>query len=144
MKRPALFFALLLALTASAAAFGISAAVDTPRTLMSRDDYAKAVHAIQMATRAAMADCRAVAVAQRDVCKARARGDERVQRAELHARYYGTVDADLEVNVARVKARFDVARAECGARSEDERSQCLRTAREERAREIRSKLASAT
>jgi hypothetical protein len=144
MKRTTLFVTLLLAMTASLAAMGISAAVDTPRTLMSRDDYRDALHGIEAATRAALGQCRALELVARDVCKAQARADERVRKAELQARYYGTVAAAQDVEVARVKARYDVARAECGARPADTRLQCLRDAREARAREIHARVASST
>jgi hypothetical protein len=144
MKRTTLFLTLLLAVTASLAAMGISAAVDTPRTLMSRTDYRDALRGIDTATRAALGQCRAVDAAARDVCKAQVRADERVRKAELESRYYGTVSAAQEVSVARVKARYDVERAQCSAKPANEKLACLRTAREARAREIHAKVASAT
>src|SRR5690349_5722648 len=119
MKRTTLFLTLLLAVTASLAAMGISAAVDTPRTLMSRADYRDALRGIDAATRAALGQCRAVEMSNRDVCKAQVRADERVRKAELQARYYGTVSAAEEVTIARVKARYDVTRAQCSAKAED-------------------------
>lgn len=144
MKRTTLFVTLLFAVTASVAAMGISAAVDSPRSLMSKDDYRGALHGIQAQTRMALAECRIADVVARDICKAQARADERVRKAELQARYYGTVTAAQDVQVARIKARFDVARAQCGALPSGERLQCLRTAREARAREVQAKVATAT
>jgi hypothetical protein len=145
MTRTALFTTLFLAFAASAAALGISAAVDTPRTLMSREDYQDARRGIEAATRAAVGQCRALVGVARDICKAQARGDERVRIAQLQARYHGTVAAASEVEIARVRAHFDLERARCGARDGDERLQCLRAAREERTREIgRARLASTT
>lgn len=144
MTRTTLALTLLLAVAASLAAMGISAAVDTPRTLMSRDDYRDALRGIDAATRAALGQCRNVDAAARDRCKAQARADERVGKAELQARYFGTVSAAQEVAVARVKARYDVARAECSARTNAEKIDCLRSAREARAREIFAKAGSTT
>jgi hypothetical protein len=144
MTRTTLFVSLLLAVTASVGGMGISAAVDSPRTLMSRDDYRDALRGIETATRDALGQCRLVEAATREVCKAKARAAERVRRAELQARYYGTVSAAADIEVARVKSKYDVARAECGARPSDERIECLRVARESRTREIHAKAASAT
>jgi hypothetical protein len=144
MKRTTLFISLLLAVTASVAAMGISAAVDSPRTLMSRDDYRDALRGIDAATRDALGQCRPVELASREVCKAKARADERVRKAELQARYYGTVAAAADVEVARVKAKYDIARAECGARASGERLECLRVARESRTRELHAKADSPT
>lgn len=144
MKRTTLFLALLLAVTASLAAMGIGAAVDTSRTLMSREDYRDALRGIESASRGAIGQCRSEPTANRELCKAKVRADERVRKAELQARYYGTASAADEVQVARVKAKYDVARAECAVRSTNERLDCLRNAREARAREIHAKVASAT
>ena len=144
MKRTTVFLSLLLAIGASLAAMGISAAVDSPRTLMSRADYGDALRGIEAATRSALGRCRDVDMVARDVCKAQVRADERVRKAELQARYYGTVAAAEEVQAARVKARYDVARAQCGARPSDTRLHCLREAREARARELHAKVASST
>ena len=144
MKRTTLFVSLLLAVTASVAAMGISAAVDSPRTLMSRDDYRDALRGIEAATRDALWQCRSAEASAREVCKAKARAGERVRKAELEARYYGTVSAAADLEIARVKAKYDVARAECGAGPSDERLECLRMARESRSREIHAKTASAT
>ena len=144
MKRTTLFVTLLLAVTASVAGMGISATVDTPRTLMSRDDYRDAMRGIESGTREALGQCRSVEGGARELCKAQARADERVRKAELQARYYGTVSASEDVEVARVKAKYDVARAKCGVRAVDERLGCLREAREGRARELHAKVASAS
>jgi hypothetical protein len=136
MKRTTVLAAFLFLFAASAAALGISAAVDTPRTLMSRDDYQDARRGIETSTRAALAQCRSLDALPRDICKAQARADERVRKAELQARYHGTVQAAGEVELAKARAHYDVARAKCGARLADDRLECLRAAREERTREM--------
>jgi hypothetical protein len=59
-----------------------------------------------------------------------------VQRAQLAARYHGTVSSAAEVQQARVKATYDVARARCAAQVGDPRLDCLRAAREERNRAL--------
>ncbi len=129
---PTLFVATVLgALVIGATAFGINAAVQTPPTLMSADDYSRALRGIEGDARAAMAGCREAAQADREVCRARARADERVRKAELEATYYGTVDAMAGVKVARAKARFEVARARCTGHRGAERLSCLRSARAE-------------
>lgn len=124
------------AIAASMAAVGIGAAVDTPPTLMSPADHAVLRKALEAETRLALAACRPLQGVQRDVCKAQARADERIKRADLHARYHGTFAAAEDAREARVKASYDVARARCGAQSGEDRMQCLRAAREERNRSI--------
>jgi len=136
MKRPTLFLTALLAAILSVAAIGIGAAVDSPRTLMSRVDYDVARHAIAAEARLALAHCRKVEASERALCKAHARADERVKSADLLARYYGTFAAIRDAQVARLKADFDLARAQCEARTGGERADCLRAAREDRARAL--------
>jgi hypothetical protein len=134
-RRTPLYAGLAGSLLFSAAAFGLTFAVDTPRTLMSRGDYLQARQAIVSETRAAMGLCRAVEASARDICRAEARAAERIHRAELDARYHGTVAAAADVRLARAKARFEVARARCNALETDERLQCLHAARVDEARE---------
>jgi hypothetical protein len=138
MKRTTLlttsFFALFML---SVAAVGIGAAVDaSPPTLMSRVDYTVARNAIESSARAAMARCRGTRGVERDVCKAEVRAQERVSKADLAARYRGTVAAADEARQARLKAGFEVAKARCGARTGDARLDCLRAARGERSRSL--------
>lgn len=126
----------ILAIALSAAALGISAAVDTPPTLMSPIEFAQMKRGIEAQTRLALGRCRDVEGAQRDVCKASARAEERIMKADLEARYYGTVAAQAEARTARVRAAYEVARARCTAQLPDERLSCMRAAREERNREL--------
>jgi hypothetical protein len=136
MKRQTVVASTLLAAALSVAAVGIGAAVDMPRTLMSPVDFQAGKRAIEADTRLALARCREAVASAREVCKAEARGHERVRKAELNARYHGTVVAQEEVRFARAKALYDVARARCGSRLGEERIDCLRAAREDRNRTL--------
>ncbi|HWH41279.1 MAG TPA: hypothetical protein VNU21_15650 [Usitatibacter sp.] len=143
--KPTTFFAtIVLGAVVSAGALGLDAAVDSPPTLMSRGDYLDARHGIEAQTRVALAACRGEQDVAREICKARVHGDERIKRAELIARYHGTVAAADDVRIAKVKAHYDVERARCNAREDSDREQCLRAAREGRSREIFARRASVT
>jgi hypothetical protein len=143
MKRTAMYASVLGALMFSAAAFGISAAVDSPRTLMSRGDYAAARSTIASETRTALAGCRDTDGVNRDVCKAEARAAERVKKADLDARYHGTVSAAADAKLARAKATYDIAKAKCSAIPGDGKVECLQSARADKARALAdAKLAS--
>jgi len=135
-RRTPLYAVFMATLLFSAAAFGLSFAVDSPRTLMSRSDYASARQAIESQTRAALGQCRAVEAATREICRAQARAAERVHRAELDARYRGTVAAAADLRVARAKGDFEVARARCNVLDAAERAQCLQAARTTEAKAV--------
>lgn len=142
MKRSTVYLTIFFAFFLSVAALGIGAAVDSPRTLMSRGDYAQGRKAIEAQTRTVFAGCRTESGTDRDICKAEARADERVKLADLSARYHGTVAAAEDARQARVRAKFDLARARCVTQAGEARVECLRTAREDRGRALESKLAS--
>jgi hypothetical protein len=137
MKRTKLFVTSFFALVVtSIAAVGIHAAVDIPSTLMSPVDYSVAKKAIEAETRNAFSRCRTLAGADKDICKAEVRAEERVKKADLSARYHGTVAAANDAREARVKAHYDVAKARCSTRPGEERIDCLRTAREDKNRSL--------
>lgn len=145
MKRPLLyitsFFALVLT---SIAAVSIGASMDSPRTLMSPADYLAGKRAIEAQSRLALGQCRGLASAAKDVCRAQVRADEHVQKADLAARYHGTVAASADARTARVKAAYDVARARCTSHTAEDRMDCLRAAREERNHKVAQAASAAT
>ncbi len=136
MKRTTLYATLVAALLVSATAYGISAAVDSPRSLMSPTDYSVAKKAIESQTRTALAGCRDMDGQAKDVCKAEARADERIRKADLDAQYRGTVAAAADARLARAKAQYDVAKAKCSDQHGEAKLSCLRDARSEKARAL--------
>jgi len=135
-RRTWLYAGCLGSLLFSAAAFGLSFAVDTPRTLMARSDYVTAREAIAAQARAETGQCRELPPSARDICRAETRANERMRRAELDARYHGTVASAAEVQRVAAKARFDVSRARCNALDAQGRVDCLRSARAEESRAL--------
>ena len=85
MKRTTLAATVIGALMVSATAFGIGAAVDSPRSLMSPIDYGAAKKAIESDERLAISGCRELDGREKDVCKAEARANERIRKADLEA-----------------------------------------------------------
>jgi hypothetical protein len=145
MKRTTLIATVIGALMVSATAFGISAAVDSPRSLMSPVDYGTARKAIESETHVALSKCRSLDGQAKDVCKAEARADERVRKAGLEADYRGTVAAAADAKLARAKARYEVAKARCGGEHGEGKLSCLRAARADKAKALAdAKLASTT
>jgi hypothetical protein len=137
MKKTTIYATLVAALLVSATAWGISAAVDSPRSLMAPSDYNAEKSTIESDARAAMARCRDEGEGHaRDICRAEASATERVRKADLEARYRGTVGAQADARIARVKARYDVAKVRCAAEHGEGKLACIRSARSEKAKEI--------
>ena len=145
MQRTTLYATLVGALLVSATALGISAAVDSPRSLMSPVDFGEAKKVIEADARLALGKCRDLEGQVKDLCKAEARAEERVRKADLDAQYRGTVAAATEARLARAKAQYDVAKAKCSDQHGEDKLACLRTARSDKAKALNeAKLASAT
>lgn len=136
MKRAPLYIASTLAVILSLAAWGISAAVDMPSTLMSPADYNAAKRGIETQTRITYARCRLHKEASREICRAEAKAAERVKIADLQAKYHGTVAAAEEARMAKVQASYDLARARCGIKDESKQQDCLQAARDQNARAL--------
>jgi hypothetical protein len=143
MQHTTLYASLVGALAVSATAFGISTAVDSPRSLMAPVDYDASKKAIEAEVHTAFAQCRDKGGQDGEICKAEARADERIRKADLEAQYRGTVSAATDARLARAKAQYEVAKVKCaGQRSEDKIS-CLRAARAEKSKALaEAKLAS--
>jgi hypothetical protein len=124
----------LVALAALVAVAAVAATADPARALMARGDYLRAVRDIEAGTRLALANCRGLADTARTVCRANARGQDRVARAELEARYLGTVESQAHARLARARSEYDLARAMCLARAHDARKGCVAAAKAERSR----------
>lgn len=143
MKRTTLVATLAGALLVSATAYGISNVVDAPRSLMSPNDYSVARKAIESEARMALSRCRDQDGQAKDICKAEARAEERVRKADLEAQYRGTVAASADARLARAKAQYDVARAKCSDQRGEDKLSCLRAARDDKTRAVAAaKLAS--
>ena len=136
VKRSTLYAVLVGAFIVSAGAMGVSFAVDSPRSLMDRNEYAQSKKAIEADARLNLSKCRDVEGAARELCRAEARADERIRKAELEASYRGTVAAAEDAKLERAKARYDIARAKCSDQHGDDKLGCLKAARAEKAKAL--------
>ena len=136
MKRTTLFVTIAGALLVSATALGISAAVDSPRSLMSPVDFGAAKKAIESEAYAALSKCRDLESQAKDLCKAEVKADERIRKADLEAQYRGTVAAATDAKLARAKAQYDLARAKCSDQHGEDKLSCMRTARSDKSKAI--------
>jgi hypothetical protein len=131
MKRASLVFASSFAVILSLAALGIRASMDMPSTLMSPAVYEGLKREIEAEARLALGHCRDASGHEREICRAEARAEERVKKAELHARYHGTVSAQQEISATRARSGYELATVRCSAHPGEARHDCLRAARAE-------------
>lgn len=136
MNRITLYAVIAGALVVSATAVGLSATYDAPRSLMDRNEYSQARRAIETDARLNLSKCRDVEATAREICKAEARADERMRKADLEAHYRGTVAAAAGARLEHAKARYEIAKARCDDRSGTEKLACLRAARSDKAKAL--------
>jgi hypothetical protein len=65
----------------------------------------------------------------RDICMAEANGAHKVGKAELAARYTGTLQARYEAQVARADADYDIAKERCDDFAGNAKDVCLKDAK---------------
>ena len=123
--------------------FGLHAAVTSPPSLMSRADEREAGLSLDTASRAGLAACDALAGHAASLCKAQARAEARIRRADLEARYRGTAAAAGEARLARAHATYETDSAGCGNLMAEDRTACRRAARSARSANMLSATAPA-
>lgn len=64
-----------------------------------------------------------------DLCVARARGAQKVARAELEAAYKPSPRTNYEAAIARVQAAYAIAKEECNDRKGEAQKGCMREAK---------------
>lgn len=116
----------LTAAAALAVAFGLPAAAHA----LSEGDYKGQQDRIGAEYRAAQQKCNTLSGNAKDVCKARAKGDEKVATAEIGARRDNyTAEARYKVRVAKAEAAHDVAREKCDDLAGNAKDVCIKDAK---------------
>ena len=121
--------AALLGVAVAVGATGLGLHLDSPPSLSSPIGYAHDKAAIEAQGREAYAGCGKRKRREVDLCKAQARGQERIRVADLEVRYRGTEASIVQAKIARARAQYDAARVECGRKSWQDRFSCLHFAR---------------
>jgi len=96
---------------------------------MSKADYKAEKDRIEADYKAANAKCKDMSGNAKDVCHKEAKGDENVKKAELEAKYKGTDKAAYDAEVAKAKAKLDVAQEKCDDMKGNEKAACKKQAK---------------
>ena len=90
---------------------------------------------IEQQAKADKAKCDGMKANAKDICMAEAKGNEKVAKAELDARYAkDKVKADRKVQDAKAEAGYEVAKQKCDDQKGEAKDACMKTARVERDR----------
>jgi hypothetical protein len=124
------------AIITSAAAIGIGSVHEPASAAMTRSEYAEALVRIEQAFPRETERCTALAVAEREPCRAQALAHEIVLAADLEERYRRTQEATRNAQRARIEARYQVARGRCAVLRGFQRDQCYIEAHAARGRAL--------
>ena len=75
------------------------------------------------------AQCASLSGNANDICLAEVEGSEKVEQAELEARYKPTIENQYEIAIARAEAAFKVASERCDDKDGNPKDVCLKEAK---------------
>ena len=101
----------------------------TPDRTMSKADYKAEKDRIEADYKAANDKCKSLTGNAKDVCHKEAKADEKIRKADLEAKYKGTPQAAYDAQVAKAKARLDIAQEKCEDMKGKEKSACKKQAK---------------
>lgn len=96
---------------------------------LTQAEYANKLNRLSADFEAAKRTCDTMSGNARDICMAEANGANRVGKAELAARYTGTVQARYEAQVARADTDYDIAKERCDDFAGNAKDVCLKDAK---------------
>jgi chromosome segregation ATPase len=99
------------------------------KDLMTRDAYKAEKDRIEAEYKAAKEACNKLSGNAEDVCKAEARGNQRIAEADLDAKNSGTAKARAEARNARAEAAYAVAKEKCDDLAGNPKDVCVKEAK---------------
>jgi hypothetical protein len=103
---------------------------------MTRAEYGAAKNQVSADYKSAKAACKAMSANAKDICMAEAKGNEKVGKADLEARYSGKAKDQNNLMIAKAEAAYAVAKEKCDDKSGNDKDVCIKEAK---AAEIKAK-----
>ena len=115
--------------TLSALLISLFAVTSTASFAMTKADYAAAKEAIGAKVKAAKATCGNLSANAKDICMAEAKGTEKVEKADLEARYNPKEKNQYNLRLAKADAAYDVAKEKCDDKAGNDKDVCVKEAK---------------
>jgi hypothetical protein len=116
---------------------GAGGVVYSAETAMNKDAYKAAQHRIEAQGKAQRKACGRFKGNARDVCEVRAKGWEKMAKAQLETQYKPGPEAEKKAKIARADVDFDIARQRCEALKDRAHDTCTAKAKHDREAAIR-------
>ncbi|MBK1717024.1 hypothetical protein [Thiocystis violacea] len=118
-----------LNVTAIAAAIGLIFSAGTIAETLSKEAYKAAESRIGDEYKSDKANCDSLTGNKKDICRAEAKGKEKVAEAELEAKYEPSAKHDYKVLVAKAEADYAIAEEKCDELSGNDEDVCVKEAK---------------
>ena len=96
---------------------------------MSKAEYSSAKNQVSADYKSAKAACKSMSANAKDICMAEAKGNEKVGKADLEARYSGKAKDQNKLMVVKADAAYDVAKEKCDDRTGNDKDVCVKEAK---------------
>lgn len=96
---------------------------------MTKAEHDSELNRLSVDFKTAKRNCDTMSGNARDICMAEASGVHKAGRAELEARYTGTLKARYEAQIAKAEADYDVAKERCDDFAGNAKDVCLKDAK---------------
>jgi len=111
---------------------GVGGGVYSAENAMSKDAYKAQLHRIEAQAKAQRKACGRFKDNAQDVCELKAKGWEKIAKAQLETRYKPGPEAEKMAKFARADADFAVARERCDALKDRAKDTCVAQAKHDR------------
>lgn len=101
---------------------------------MSKDEYKAAKGKIAAEYKSAHASCASLTANAKDICIAEAKGNEKVAKADLEARYHPGDRNRYALSIAKADAEYAVAKEKCDDKAGADKTACVKEAKAAEAR----------
>jgi hypothetical protein len=118
-----------ITLTAIAAAITLAFGAGAMAGSMSKDEYQAGKKSIEADYKTAKATCNPLQDNAKDICKAEAKGKEKVALAELEATYQPSAKHRYDVRIAKANAAYAVAEEKCDDLAGNAKDVCKKEAK---------------
>ena len=110
-------------------ALGFAAPFAVAQTAMDQNEYKTQRAELVDKHKAERVQCATLAGNANDICLAQVEGAEKVDQAELDARYKPSIENQHEVEIARADAAYQVAKERCDDKDGNSKDVCLKEAK---------------
>lgn len=96
---------------------------------MTKAEYSSAKNQVSADYISAKAACKSMSANAKDICMAEAKGNEKVGKADLEARYSGKAKDQNNLMVAKAEAAYAVAKEKCDDKAGNDKDVCVKEAK---------------